>query len=186
MLLLFVRVIVDILLQIRMPPSSRCPLERLGSWGQAVVSSLLAQDSITVALPGYVMVLLSLCNQLTCQWQVQNNWNIAESCFGRKQSSESFQAVWWRGVRCARAGSVQRYEQCVPFREQNNQSRQESEGEMLVWIIIWTRFSFIVMSYEDHIKCCYYGKKNLLRFHTKVNLPQEMSRSYLNPKSKEK
>ncbi len=43
-------------LQFRMPPSSRCPVESLGSWGRAVGSSLLDQDSTTVTLPGYIQL----------------------------------------------------------------------------------------------------------------------------------
>lgn len=45
---------VYLFLQVRMPPSSRCPGESLGSWGRAVVSSLLDQDNTTVTLAGYI------------------------------------------------------------------------------------------------------------------------------------
>ncbi|XP_059405451.1 sperm-tail PG-rich repeat-containing protein 2 isoform X2 [Carassius carassius] len=55
----------SLFLQIHMPPSSRCPVESLGSWGQAVLSSLLDRDSTTVTLPGYFQLFYSITSQTT-------------------------------------------------------------------------------------------------------------------------
>ncbi len=57
LLLLLLRIMcmyVHLFLQVRMPPSSHCPGESLGSWGRAVFSSLLDQDNTTVTWPGYM------------------------------------------------------------------------------------------------------------------------------------
>jgi len=164
-----------------MPPSSRCPLERLGFWGRAVLSSLLDQDSITVALPGYVyvMVLISLCNHVsdTCKITgiLQNHVLGGSSLQNR---SKRFDDV---GSDVPGPGAYNVTNNVSPSENRTTNPEKSPKVRRLDYHM---DLLYGHWSYEDHIKCCNYGKTNLLRFHTKVNLTHEMSRSYFNPKIK--